>query len=149
MNSFYELTLLVSRITNANIHLIFWLYEFCFNYLEKTKKIIRRNTCLYKVIIIKICETIEIKLKKYDFKKKSNLIYNFVNILNFISKLNLYKIWNRSKINNNNNDEKIKTIKIILIFYVNQYKTKFLQYYERNYENLHFNTKKNTINKIC
>ena len=118
LKSFYELTLLVSRTTNVNIYLIFRLYEFYFNYFEKTKKIIRKNICSYKIIIIKICEIIKINFKKYYFKKK-DLIYNFVHILNFISKLNLYKIWNRLKINDNNNDEKIKTIKINSTFYVN------------------------------
>ena len=53
----------------------------------------RKSIYLYKIIIIKICETIEIEFKKYYFKTKKNndLIYNFANILNFISKLNLYK----------------------------------------------------------
>ena len=34
-------------------------------------------------------------------------------------------------------------MKINLIYYINQYKTKFLQYYKKTYENLYFNTKKN------
>ena len=53
-------------------------------------------------------------------------MYNFANILNFISKLNLYKTWNRVEMNNDNDDEEIKATKINSIFYVNQYKTKFL-----------------------
>ena len=93
MNSFYELILLIFRTTNINIHFIFRLYKFCFNHFEKIRKIMRKNIYLYKIVIIKIYETIEIKFKKYYFKiKKSDLIYDSINILNFISKLNLYKI---------------------------------------------------------
>ncbi len=43
LNSFYELTLIMFRITNVNIHLEFRMFNALFNYLNAIKMIIRNN----------------------------------------------------------------------------------------------------------
>ena len=87
LNSFYKFTLIVFRITNANIHLAFWLYDVFFDHFNDIKTQIRANTCSFSLIIIKICKQNFKKFAKYYFKieNKNDLIYNLINILNFTS----------------------------------------------------------------
>jgi len=83
----------VSKTINVNIHLKFRLFNAFFNYFNVVKKIIYDNAYFLKILVIKACELIFTKLAKYYFKtkNKNELIYNFVIILNFIQKLNLYQ----------------------------------------------------------
>jgi len=83
LNSFYELILIVFRITNVNIHLKFQFFNALFNYLNISKKVIRNNMCSFKALVIKVCELTSTKLAKYYFKieNKNELIYNLAIIL--------------------------------------------------------------------
>ncbi len=45
LNSFYELILIVFKITNVNIYLKFRMFNALFNYLNAIKMIIRNNAC--------------------------------------------------------------------------------------------------------
>jgi len=92
LNSFYELILIVSRITNVNIHLRFRLFNALFNYLNIVEKVIRNNVCSFKALVIKACELASTKLAMYysKIKSKDELIYNFAMILDSTQKLNLY-----------------------------------------------------------
>ncbi len=45
LNSFYELTLIVFKIINVNIHLEFRMFNALFNYLNVIKMIILNNAC--------------------------------------------------------------------------------------------------------
>ncbi len=87
------LLLLVSWITNANIHLKFQIFNALFNHLEQIEKNIKRSTCSSSAVIVKTCKKVSIKLAKYYVKIKDSdkTIYNFANILNSTMKLNLYK----------------------------------------------------------
>ncbi len=93
LNFFYECTLVVSRTTNADIHLKFRIFNALFNHLEQIEKNIRRSTCSLSAVIVKTYEKVLIKLAKYYVKIKDSdeTIYNFANILNSIIKLDLYK----------------------------------------------------------
>ncbi len=85
LNSFYELTLIVFKITNVNIHLKFRMFNAFFNYLNAIKMIIRNNACTSQALILQACELAFIKLVKYCFKTKNKdeLIYNLAIILDF------------------------------------------------------------------
>ncbi len=85
LNSFYELTLIVSRITNVSINLKFRIFNALFNYLNAIKMIIRNNACTSQALVLRACELAFIKLIKYYFKTKNKdkLIYNLAIILNF------------------------------------------------------------------
>ncbi len=91
--SFYKLILIVFRTTNVDMHLKFRLFNALFNYLNVVKRIIHNNACFLKTFIIKVCELVFTKLAKYysKIKNKDELIYNFVIILDFTQKLNLYQ----------------------------------------------------------
>jgi len=82
----------VFRTTNVNMQLKFQLFDALFNYFDVVKRIIRDNACFSKTLVIKACELISTKLAKYysKTKNKNELIYNFVIILDFTQKLNLY-----------------------------------------------------------
>ena len=131
LNFIYKFILIVSRIINANIHLIFRLYDILFDYFNDIETQIRASICSFSSIIIKICEQNFKKLVKYYFKieSKNDLIYNLINILNFNIKLNLYKLWNQ---NENTNDDDNDN------FYREKYKQKFLHYFRKHYENFNF-----------
>ncbi len=45
LNSFYELTLIVFKITNVNIYLKFRMFNALFNYLNVIKMTVRNNAC--------------------------------------------------------------------------------------------------------
>ena len=93
LNLFYECTLVMSRTTNADIHLRFRIFDALFNHLEKIEKNIRRSICSSSAVIVKTYEKVSIKLAKYYVKIKDSdeTIYNLANILNSTMKLNLYK----------------------------------------------------------
>ena len=123
--SLYELTLLMSRTINNEIHLKFRCYDSLFNHLKKVKSFIEVNNCFYKKKIIEISKTSFEKLTKYysKTKDKENLIYNLVNVLNFTQKLILYTAWNAEVDEDANN-----------AIYEKKYKAKFMKYYRKNYE---------------
>ncbi len=52
LNSFYELTLIMFKITNVNIHLEFRMFNTLFNYLNIIKMIIRNNACTSQALIL-------------------------------------------------------------------------------------------------
>ncbi len=83
LNPFYELTLIVFKIINVNIHLEFRMFNTLFNYLNAIKMIIRNNACTSQALVLRACELAFIKLVKYYSKTKSKdkLIYNLVMIL--------------------------------------------------------------------
>jgi len=94
LNSFYKCTLIVSRTTNIDIYLRFWVFDAIFNYLNYLKKTIINYDCSLKKIIIKACKKALIKLVKYYLKTKEldKILYSFINILNSTQKLSFYKI---------------------------------------------------------
>ncbi len=65
-----------------------------FNYFKYLEKIIRVNVYSLTNIIIKTCNKASTKLAKYYLKieKLDNILYSFVNILDFMQKVNLYKL---------------------------------------------------------
>ncbi len=91
LNSFYELTLIVSKIININIHLKFQMFDALFNHLNVIKTIVRDNACTSQALVLRACELTSNKLAKYYFKTKSKneLIYNLAMIDN---KIYLYKM---------------------------------------------------------
>jgi len=93
LNSFYELTLIVSKIINVDIHLKFRMFDALFNHLNVIETIVRDNACISQALVLRACELAFNKLAKYYFKMKSKdeLIYNLTMILNFTQKLNLYQ----------------------------------------------------------
>jgi len=93
LQSFYKLILIVYKTININIHLNFRLFDALFNYFNVVKKVVCDNVYFLKTLIIKACELINTKLAKYYFKimNKDKLIYNFVIIVDFTQKLNLYQ----------------------------------------------------------
>ncbi len=86
LNSFYELTLIMFRVINVNIHLKFRMFNTFFNHLNAIKIIVRNNACTSQALILRACELAFIKLVKYYFKtkNKNELIYNLAIILNSI-----------------------------------------------------------------
>ncbi len=52
LNSFYELTLIVFKITNVNINFKFQMFNVLFNYFNIIKMIIRNNTCTSQALIL-------------------------------------------------------------------------------------------------
>ncbi len=129
LNFLYECTLVVSWITNANIHLRFQIFNALFNHLEQIEKNIRRSTCLLSAVIVKTCKKVSIKLAKYYVKieNSNETIYNLANILNSTMKLDLYKTWNNKDKENTDHDEESVHYKI-------KYKTKFKEYFHHYYE---------------
>ncbi len=93
LNSFYELTLIIFRIINVDIHLEFQMFDALFNHLNVIETIVRDNACTSQALILQACELAFNKLAKYYFKMKSKdeLIYNLTMILNSTQKLNLYQ----------------------------------------------------------
>jgi len=94
INFFYKFILIVLRTINTNIYLEFRIFNAIFNYLKYLKKIIRINIYSSTNIVIKIDNKVSTKLAKYylRIKELDNILYNFVNILDFIQKANLYKL---------------------------------------------------------
>ena len=94
LNSFYELTLIISRTVNADIYFEFRIYTFIFEHFDSIKKLINESTYLYKNIINTVYDKAITKIKKYYSKteNKSNILYNLTAILNSINKLNMYKL---------------------------------------------------------
>ena len=92
-NKFYEITLIVSRTSNLNVHLKFRIFDVMFNHIQKIENIFQENRYFYRNFVFKVCEVANIKLNKYYncIWKKREIIYNLVNILNFNQKLKLYK----------------------------------------------------------
>ncbi len=122
LNSFYELTLIVSRIINVDIHLEFQMFDALFNHLNVIETIVRNNACTSQALVLRACELTSNKLAKYYFKMKSKdeLIYNLAMILNSTQKLNLYQDWDA-----NENDSH---------FYYDKYRKEFKNYFHHHYE---------------
>ncbi len=122
LNSFYELTLIIFRIINVNIHLEFWMFDAFFNHLNVIETIVRDNACTSQALVLWACELTSNKLAKYYFKMKSKdeLIYNLTMILNSTQKLNLYQDWD---VNKNNS-----------YFYYDKYRKEFKNYFHHHYE---------------
>ncbi len=91
---FYKYTFIVLQTINTSIYLEFRVFNAIFNYLKYLKKIIRINIYFSKNIVFKVCNKVSTKLAKYYLKTKelNNTLYNFVNILDFIQKINFYKL---------------------------------------------------------
>ncbi len=91
---FYKYTLIVSRTINVNIYLKFQVFDTIFNYLNYIKKTITNYSCSLREIILKTYKKVSTKFAKYYLKieKLNKILYNLVNILNFIQKLSFYKI---------------------------------------------------------
>ncbi len=94
LNFFSKYTLIVSQTININIYLEFRVFDAIFNYLKYLEKIIRVNIYFSTNIVIKICNKVLTKLAKYysRIEELDNILYNFVNILDFTQKVNLYKL---------------------------------------------------------
>ncbi len=94
LNSFYKCTFIVLQTINTNIYLEFRVFDAMFNYLKYLKKIIKINVYFLKNIVLKACNKVSTKLAKYYLKTKEldNILYNFVNILNLMQKVSLYKL---------------------------------------------------------
>jgi len=122
LNSFYELTLIISRIINVDIHLEFQMFDALFNHLNVIETIVRDNACTSQALVLRACELAFNKLAKYYFKTKSKdeLIYNLAMILDSTQKLNLYQDWDA-----NENDSH---------FYYNKYRKEFKNYFHHHYE---------------
>ncbi len=129
LNLFYECTLVMSRTTNADIHLRFRIFDALFNHLEKIEKNIRRSICSSSAVIVKTYEKVSIKLAKYYVKIKDSdeTIYNLANILNSTMKLNLYKTWDDKDNEDTDHDEES-------VHYEIKYKTEFKEYFHHYYE---------------
>jgi len=84
----------VFRTINVNIYLKFRVFNIVFNYLNYLKKIITNYNCFLRKIILKVCKKVLTKFVKYYSKieKLNKTLYKFINILNSIQKLSLYKI---------------------------------------------------------
>jgi len=93
LNSFYELTLIIFRIINVDIHLKFRMFDALFNHLNVIEMIVRDNACTLQALVLRACELASNKLAKYYFKTKNKdeLIYNLAMILDSTQKLNLYQ----------------------------------------------------------
>ncbi len=52
LNPFYELTLIVFKITNVNIHLEFRMFNALFNHLNAIKMIVRNNACTSQALVL-------------------------------------------------------------------------------------------------
>jgi len=94
LNFFYKYTFIVSRTINTNIYLKFRIFDIIFNYFYYLKKTITNYSCSLKEIILKICKKVLTKFVKYYLKTKklNKILYDFVNILDFIQKVSFYKI---------------------------------------------------------
>jgi hypothetical protein len=93
LNSFYELTLIMSKIINVDIYLKFQMFDALFTHFNAIKMIIHNNACISQALVLQACELTSAKLTKYYFKMKSKdeLIYNLTMILNSTQKLKLYQ----------------------------------------------------------
>jgi len=122
LNSFYELTLIIFKIINVDIHLKFWMFDAIFNHLNVIETIVRNNACTSQALVLQACKLAFNKLAKYYFKTKSKdkLIYNLAMILNSTQKLNLYQDWDANK-----NDSH---------FYYNKYRKEFKNYFYHHYK---------------
>jgi len=83
---FYKYTFIVLQTINIDIYLKFQVFDTIFNYLKYLKKIIKNNIYFVKDIVLKTCNKVLTKLAKYylKIKKLNNILYNLVNILDFI-----------------------------------------------------------------
>ncbi len=82
------------RTINTNIYLEFRVFNIIFNYFKYLEKIIRINIYFLTNIVIKTCNKISTKFVKYYLRTKEldNILYNFVNILDFTQKVSVYKL---------------------------------------------------------
>jgi len=94
LNSFYKYTLIVLQTINTNTYLEFRVFNTICNYLKYLKKKKRINIYFLRNIVLKVCNKVSTKLAKYYLRTKEldNILYNFVNILNFAQKVSLYKL---------------------------------------------------------
>jgi len=94
LNSFYKYTLIVLQTINTNIYLKFRVFNTIFNHPKYLEKIIRVNNYFSTNIVIKIYNKVSTKFAKYysRIKELNNILYNLVNILNFMQKINFYKL---------------------------------------------------------
>ena len=125
-NKFYKVILIVSRISNSNVHLKFWSFDVMFDHLQKIENIFQESHYYYRNFILAACETASKKLDKYYNRiwKKREIIYNFVNILYFSQKLKLYQYWNKKEVDEN---------KVLKCDFENAYKKEFLNYFWQHY----------------
>ncbi len=79
---------------NTDIYLEFRVFDTIFNYLKYLEKIIRINIYFSKNIVFKICNKVSTKFAKYYSRteKLDSILYNLVNILNFMQKISFYKL---------------------------------------------------------
>ncbi len=52
LNSFYELTLIVSRIINVDIQLEFQIFDALFNHLNAIEMIVCNNACILQALVL-------------------------------------------------------------------------------------------------
>ena len=85
LKTFYEITLIVFRITNANVQIEFIVFNVLYDYFDFIVKSMRLNQFTNKTLILIVYEKIMKKFKKCYVKtiNENEKIYNFVNILNF------------------------------------------------------------------
>ncbi len=91
---FYKYIFIVLQTINIDIYLEFEVFNIIFNNLKYLEKIIKVNIYFSKNIVFKICNKLLTKLAKYYLKTKklNNILYNFINILDSIQKISLYKL---------------------------------------------------------
>ena len=65
LNLFYQITLMMFRIINVNVHQIYILFDVMYYYFDEIKIHIKIFNCFDKSLIIKICEKIKFKFNKY------------------------------------------------------------------------------------
>ena len=94
LNFFYKYIFIVLQTINTNIYLKFRIFDTIFNYFKYLKIIIKINIYFLKDIVFKVCNKISTKFAKYYLrtKKLNNILYNLINILDFIQKISLYKL---------------------------------------------------------
>ncbi len=82
---FYKYTLIVLQTIKTSIYLEFRVFNTIFNYYKYLKKIIKINIYFFKNIVFKVCNKASTKFAKYysKIKELDNILYNFVNILDF------------------------------------------------------------------
>ena len=139
----------IDSINRQYAKFFLWVYFDCFknnsdrylfkilhiqSYIWSFEEIERYNNNEYNflqyVTVIKICQAISNKLSKYYSKTKDSneIMYNLVNILDFMQKLSFYKAWNE------NNDQNEKNT----INYEIKYKKKFKIFFQHHYNSINY-----------
>ena len=142
LRTFYEITLVVSRTTNASVQTGLIVFNALYDHLDSIAESMRLSQFSGKALILTACEKAIRKLRKYYARtiNEGGRIYNLANILDPTSKLSLYEGWDRDE----NFEE---TTPEAQHAYTNAARKQFLDYFRHHYDETTYDESQRTTSQ--